>query len=74
MTNLATNPDFQIFSEYLNRSLEEETKTCIYSDSPDARGRAQIITELKETLSEARNSAISRVAKRAIRKEGSNAF
>lgn len=74
ISNLVTHPDFQIFMGYVEACLETETNTCIYSDSPDARGRAQILKELKATIDEARDNAQSRVAKRAVRMGGGNAF
>jgi hypothetical protein len=73
MTNLAPDPDFKLFVEYLTRSLAEETKTCIYSESPDARGRAQVLTELLVTVEEARENVKQRIAIRAV-KPGANAF
>lgn len=74
LANLNRNPDFEIFMEYVERFLAEETKTCIYSDSPDARGRAQVLTELKITIGDARSNVVTRIAKRAVRADSGNSF
>jgi hypothetical protein len=68
------DPDWEVFNEYLTRALAEETKTCIYSESPDARGRAQVLTELLATIQEARENVKSRIAKRAVKDNSANAF
>ncbi len=78
MASLSNDPNFSVFMGFLDTWLKEETKECINAEEPKVnQGRAQVLTEIKATVEESRESVSKRVAVRAInsaQEGGANVF
>ncbi len=67
MSNLTANPDFQVFVGFLDSWLTDETKECINVKEPAVnQGRAQVLTQIKETVEKSRESVTKRISRRAV--------
>jgi len=76
MGNLINDRNFQVFMGFLDSWLIDETKECISAEKPAVnQGRAQVLTEITDTVEKARESAAQRVSRRSVSSlPGSNAF
>ncbi len=67
MSNLITDQNFQVFMGFLDSWLIDETKECINVKEPAVnQGRAQVLTEIKETVEKARENVTKRISRRAV--------